>query len=345
MNQHKPQPFYFPSSIILVDDNPSFLENISLQLDAAKLTYETCHHARQAIASIEKKPAAIHSSWLKQLLHQQEADTQQHCIIDVDISKIYSLAFDSQRFSEQSVMVVDYVMPEMDGIELCRHLNNNPIKKILITGIDDLNLAITAFNEGIIDRFIVKDDPNFLKCLIESIHEMQHLYFKSITEIITQNLLISHTECCLQDNPFINLWQNIFQRYHIIEYYLIDKTGSYLMLDWTGRKYWLVLLSETSMEEYLIIATDHHADEILLTALTQGTHLPFFITEEDQQTPVADWQRYLHPAHTIQLNHQRYYYSLIDNQDLYPLPHSILSYKNHFMRKIAKMSLPTDDAK
>ncbi len=54
-----------------------------------------------------------------------------------------------------SLIIVDQNMPEISGLEICKQITNN-IKKILLTGSDDLNLAIEAFNQQIIHAHIKK---------------------------------------------------------------------------------------------------------------------------------------------------------------------------------------------
>ena len=57
------------------------------------------------------------------------------------------------------LLVVDVVMPQMDGFELCRELRNRPATKdvpiLIATGLDDLHSVAKAYDAGATD-FIAK---------------------------------------------------------------------------------------------------------------------------------------------------------------------------------------------
>lgn len=63
----------------------------------------------------------------------------------------------SNNLFEIGVIIVDYNMADMNGIELCRKLNFLPSKKILLTGDGCEKLPTDALNEGQINCFIRKD--------------------------------------------------------------------------------------------------------------------------------------------------------------------------------------------
>lgn len=57
-----------------------------------------------------------------------------------------------------SLVITDQVMPEMEGTELLAKINLiKPIcKKILLTGFEDINIAIDAINSGGVDKYLTK---------------------------------------------------------------------------------------------------------------------------------------------------------------------------------------------
>ena len=56
------------------------------------------------------------------------------------------------------MVVSDYVMPVMNGLELQRQIRKEfpDTLRIILTGRPDLEMAVTAMNEGTIHRFLVK---------------------------------------------------------------------------------------------------------------------------------------------------------------------------------------------
>ena len=85
--------------------------------------------------------------------------------------------YNKDRFNDVSVIIVDYYMDEMNGIEVCETLSKHPAKKILLTGgADKENIAIDAFNKGIIHRFINKTDPDFPSQIRQAIYMQRGIF-------------------------------------------------------------------------------------------------------------------------------------------------------------------------
>ena len=68
---------------------------------------------------------------------------------------IRNVVHDPDRFAEVSVAIVDYDMPGENGMEICRRLRNHPVRTVMLTGKADEKLATSAFNQGLIDRFVL----------------------------------------------------------------------------------------------------------------------------------------------------------------------------------------------
>ena len=63
---------------------------------------------------------------------------------------IHKVIYDSKRFAMKTVVVVDYSMPNMNGLEVCKALEDLPLKFIMLTGKAEPETAIEAFNDGLI---------------------------------------------------------------------------------------------------------------------------------------------------------------------------------------------------
>jgi CheY-like chemotaxis protein len=60
------------------------------------------------------------------------------------------MIYEPSRFNNIAVLVVDYSMPTINGIEFCKQLGDKHVYKILLTAEADSDIAINAFNDGII---------------------------------------------------------------------------------------------------------------------------------------------------------------------------------------------------
>ncbi len=73
------------------------------------------------------------------------------------------------RFTLTQVCVVDYSMPAMSGIKVLESLSHWPGARILLTGLADEQLAVSAFNGGLIQQFIPKQSPEIRQRLTDAI--------------------------------------------------------------------------------------------------------------------------------------------------------------------------------
>ncbi|MES2075553.1 MAG: response regulator, partial [Pseudomonadota bacterium] len=132
-----------PTLTVLVDDSDSFLRSMSFQLDPM-LANKTFHDTSTALAwlrdSVRRDEVPLHVNFDT----QNEAPDQ--CNVALDLERIYRISERPQRFATPSVLVVDYSMPQMNGLEFCQAVQHLPCKKILFTGAADEKIAVTAFN-------------------------------------------------------------------------------------------------------------------------------------------------------------------------------------------------------
>ena len=174
------RPYFFPTTVAIVDDSPDFLANLSLSLDPvlAFHVFDSPSHALIALNS-DLAIAPGPERYFTIYQHREEHSFDHH-VIDLNMANVHLEVFNEHRFERYSVAVVDYDMPEMNGLDLCRRLAHAPVRKVLLTGKADEKVAVEAFNEGIIDRFILKQSPDAMTRLQDTIRELQAQYFRDI---------------------------------------------------------------------------------------------------------------------------------------------------------------------
>ena len=106
-------------------------------------------------------------------------------------------ALDEITAIKPAVVISDQCMPEMDGIQFLQHVQSKQpdTVRILLTGLADLETAISAINKGNVYRFITKPwDDDALKKEVrtalehqESIHCLRGMLENLADEIIDQN--------------------------------------------------------------------------------------------------------------------------------------------------------------
>ncbi|KPJ68089.1 MAG: hypothetical protein AMJ43_01410 [Coxiella sp. DG_40] len=306
MNTNNTSCFYFPTTVIIVDDNQSFLSNIVLKLDR-KIPFLLSSEPGQAVEILRNNSRALDfANQAINYIYDEEIDLDQVGeIISINIPSIHRQVYNPKRFSNISVVLVDYLMPNINGVEFCRKIQDLPIKKIMVTGVADHKTAVSAFNEGIIDKFIVKDVHNVFEEINNAITELQKSYFNDLS----RNLIRKAIDC-LNNQSVAKVFNFLLKKYRLLEYYLVESSGSFLCLDLDANPVWFVIKSDKELKEYLNIAYDNYAPNNVISALTNKTHIPFLFSEKEKKLPVSKWVKYLFPAKMIE-DDKTYYYAVI----------------------------------
>jgi CheY-like chemotaxis protein len=324
------QCLYYPTTTIAIDDDIDFLRVITQYIGIPDcISYSSPQNAIESL--IDKKPFQRISAHLSRYTttSTETNTTTEDYAFHVNIHKLHEEIYSNNRFLDTSVLIIDYHMGETNGIDVCEALINHPAKKILLTGsIDKDKIAIEAFNNGIIHRFINKSDPDFAEKLKHAIILLKEAYFRDLSSMLLPNISDKDTSL-LHNSTYINFARNLQEQFNTIEYYLLDTTGSSVFIDAAGNPLWLIIKHETEIDNYLNIANNQEANKNLITMLTNREVIPFFFAEEDYQKTVSEWDNYVYPAHSLTgLN--GYYYSIIKGHIRENLKQeNIISYSKH----------------
>lgn len=273
---------YFPSTALFIDDSRDFLLNFVLQLDES-LAYRVFDSPFDALELIEKTQGERQVVSQRCLWEYKEHKHMGHD--NPALLALYSDVYNRQRFADVSVVVVDYAMPGMNGIEFCRRIDNSHIRKILLTGKADEKLAIEAFNEGLIQRYIHKSDPHAAELITRSVYELQWQYFQDMSQTIERSLSLETTPC-LQDRAFVEFFRQFCATEGVVEFYQVDKSGSFLLLDDDANVSFLIVKSALEQRLYQGMAQANGADDAVAEQLAAGEVIPCF-WQQDSKAPVT----------------------------------------------------------
>ncbi len=315
---------YHPTTVGLIDDDKKYADSLKSILN---------------LKNISCKVFASSPTALDFLVNQYKADTFiSRCLGEVDDLEVdrivstfkYDVIFHeiyrSHRFDEIGVLVIDYAMPKMNGLELCQQLRANgaTFKIIMLTGEAGKDLAVEAFNEGIIDKFFLKDTDNLMDKLTDSIQQLQQSYFLDLSATVLNAVDAASNQMlvCLDDPVFIKLFNSLLDKNKITEYYLVDESGSYLFIDANGKLNWLIVKTEDQMEgmEFELTLDPYPIDDNLKKAIQNREVLRhcFNQAEFPSLEKPAGWPEIFYPA-TKLAGKANYYYSYIEKPKTKPL--------------------------
>ncbi len=320
--QFLPTCCYYPSTVLMVDDNLDLLKDLSFALMSGRHKFKSKYSTapREIIDILIRQGNTLEQCIKKYTSVSEEYFEPSKSIINIDIPAIHQLIYAKPiRFAEHLVLVVDFAMPDMSGLELCRKIRqtlNLPIKIIMLTGEADQMTAIQAFNDKLIDRFVVKSSSDYIIKLLQYLHELQTEYFTEVTHAIIES---SQTyQNSLRKNPtFIQLFNKIAHQSNAVEYYMLDESGSFLFLDAKMQVTRLIVKAEDDMRLLLDIAeNDRHTPTAIIEGLKKKEKLAYFPVEKSAMLPAKEWR--LLDAKPLP-NKEGGYYAILKGVADYPL--------------------------
>jgi CheY-like chemotaxis protein len=328
MDERGIPPYRFPTTTVIVDDDASFLHNFALELDE-DLAFRLFDSPLTALEHLGRTPAAARDRCLHSHRETIGWPMREH-FLRVDLAAVEEEVTNPARFEAVSVLVVDYAMPGMDGLALCERLRDLGLRKILLTGVADEKVAVSAFNRGLIDRFVRKHDRDAARQVNQAIRQLQELYFRDASRVILESVRRDDAPF-LTDPAFRDHFTRLCERHGIIEYYYAAEPSGFLLLDRAARRWRLVIMDDDMMTAQREIAEAQGAPDALVGVLERRERIPYFWqTGGYYRRELADWQAYLHTPEVFD-GRRRYHMALVEDPSIYhQLGWNIQSY-DHFL--------------
>ena len=279
-------PYLSPTEVVLIDDDVMLLNLIKENLSATYCIVKDFDHPKRAL------------EYLKQSL--QDSDN----LSPLKLENLHQEIYSSDRFRQISTIIVDYDMPHMNGLEVCRQITSPHIQKIMLTGAATTDIAVGAFNEGIIHQFIQKDDPVAFIKLESFIAKAQERYFELKSHDFTNQLYAEYPETeILKDPLFVDFFLTLIQEKQVAEYYLLDTMGSFLFLSDSGNPSALLVFNEEMLEfqEDMIPESDRNTD-LTLKVYAKKQAICFYPFNTLEKYEPANWKIYLQPITQLEGN-------------------------------------------
>ena len=176
------------------------------------------------------------------------------------------------RFALTQVCVVDYAMPAMSGLQVLSELTGWTGSRVLLTGRVEEQLAVSAFNRGLIERFVPKQSPDLRLRLTKAIESL--LVLPDPRHQQTWRATLSREQHALLCNPIISQeLDNLVVREGWIEHIVIGAPFGVLALDGKGGVSWLQLEPSEKLPELAEMAESEGWDRAIVEDIRTGKKL------------------------------------------------------------------------
>ena len=204
--------FKFPLNIIVIDNDVDYLNMLEEHLKHT--TYSLFSSPVEAIKNIN--PLNIN---VKFFLEETFSG-----IKDLNYKNIQN--FIKEAGKRQGIIIADYEMPEMNGIELLsKYDKSQELIRILLTNVVGFDDAVCALNKKYISYYLAKDRVSILPLVI---NEQEKMFFDNATSQIS-NFLETDSLEFLNNTDYKSIFNQIIDEYQIKTYYVINSYGHYYL--------------------------------------------------------------------------------------------------------------------
>jgi CheY-like chemotaxis protein len=269
--------YHRPSALVFLDDEASYLEMLAIVMPK-----DWCISLHTRIRDYMARVHAHSKMWEEDVAQHQEIINQWHKGQSLPALVLQYWGSHAQRFSLANIAVVDYAMPAATGLEVLQMSPPWPPFRVMLTGKADEHIAVRAFNDGLIDRYITKQHPNLVEQLVGVLRQHYSAPMDFHDGIWRSALRRSQLQC-LQDMEVQQALKNWLQSHACIEYVILPQPFGLLALDADGHAHWLQFEMHKDLAAAVDLAKAAGHDAASLQAIAEGQLLSNAEWQQAQQ--------------------------------------------------------------
>lgn len=263
---------FYPTTVLLVDDNSSYLKSVIAILDDSKFCYkpfDSPHFALGFLNNLYRPPYSV-----RQFIQPYR---------DYVSVSTYRILYNFSRFTNISTLLIDYEMPGITGVEFCNAIKSDTkFNCVMLTGVATPALARNAMDNNVISHFVKKNDFNFSEKVMEIIRTGQIEFFKrELRELVTICRSVGYDLYILK-NEYKQFFNDIVPK-DSEGYYLLDGCGSFLSVK--NNKFSAVFVWNKHEGEFLFRNFRNEYDLSVLNKLLSGETIICFPYKTENITP------------------------------------------------------------
>ena len=232
--------FHRPGTVVFLDDDPDYLEMLALVLPRHWHLRLFMRPAECIAHLLQEPPFWEADAWNQQQLVELWREGKP---LIPQVLAYWSRY--TERYALSRVCVVDFSMPGMDGLQALAELGDWPGARVLLTGQADEQVAVRAFNRGLIDQFIPKQTPDISRRLVEAVERL--LFTSHARHAQTWRSTLKQEQSAHLRAPGVDAWLSSFCAKHWVEHVVIGDPFGVLGMDAAGRIGWLQLESRDGL--------------------------------------------------------------------------------------------------
>ncbi len=322
----------FPTTLLILDDDRDLLKSIQFAFSGKYKCICTTNpvEAHDILSKNRGWTTCLLEKGISQVFAEEDPSLFS---LSMDVLLLKKQIHNPNRFKHIAIAIVDYDMPKKNGLEFIQELEDSQIKVIMLTGKASQETVIAAFNDRKIHRYVSKGDVDYIGKISKYINELQSEFFLDFSKFILDALKESGNRV-FENKSFIDEFNKIVLENRIVEYYLLDESGSFILLDATAQnQIWFIVKSKDEMEHFYEITSDDPEMKTpadVVEGLKNRTLLTHFKTKHEKIAPVTSW--HFLKAQPLDEKNQ-YFYAITKNDKYFQIDSSKIRSYNDFLKQ------------
>lgn len=256
-----------PKRVVYVDDKGQFLDvlRMSLSRKSSRQFFDS-----PAVALEQLKYEIRNWKSVQELLTDQAAGAEIAGLASIYITGYFN---DWRRFHMTTVLVVDYGMPSMNGLEMLRQLGPWPGRKVLLTGEADAAVAIAGFNAGLIQQFLPKGTPRLYHAIQELNNRMHDEVCFQLGQLLYNTIASDRLQLLSDEEVKRGILEKV-DELEWVEYIVLGHPFGLLGATSDGKLQFLQLETEGTLCDVADLAENHGASDVDVKHIRAGAVLP-----------------------------------------------------------------------
>lgn len=258
--------FQRPGGVLFLDDDPDYLDMLGMVVPA-QTQVELYSRPAGFLARMQSEPAHWEADAALQLQMIDRWRQGQALIPQV----LRYWASRPERYHLAQVCVVDYAMPGTDGLTVLNTLLDWPGSRVLLTGQADEQIAIQAFNNGLIDQFVPKQATDITRHLLGVLRRLAQAPHPRLNTLWRG--VLRPNQLSLLQIPSVAQWLRDYTHHHWVEYVVIGEPFGLVGLDMAGQVHWLQLEPTSSLPDLADLAASAALGMDVVQSIRAGQRL------------------------------------------------------------------------
>ncbi len=259
--------FHRPGSVLFLDDDTEYLEMLGMVMPAhwqVELFSRPAAFARRMVG----EPARWEADAATQL-HMIDRWRQGQPLLP---QVLRYWANQPQRHQLGKTCVIDYAMPGTNGLDVLETLIDWPGSRVLLTGQADEQVAVQAFNRGLIDQFVPKQARDITRVLMGALRKLGQAAHPRVNTL--WRVTLRPAQQSILQIPAIAQALQAYTERHWVEYVVLDQPFGLLGMDAAGGCHWLQLEPMSSLGDLAELAGAAGLGSEMVRAVESGQRLP-----------------------------------------------------------------------